>query len=256
MNTKRIRTHPTSRRTLAMVLAGVTMTGALGVAVAQSGAAAPGSGVTLTQATNDAALLAYNREEERMARDLYQALAEHYDGAAPFAMITRSEQMHWSAVGALLTTHGITDPSAGLAAGSYADPAIQALYDGWLQRGLTSLDAAYQVGVELEKRDIADLDSAIARTTLADARQVLTNLRTASERHLAAFQAAASGQTPLPGAGQGAGQGMGAGERAGMGRHEGGAGPMRQGWADAESSTTPGRGAGMTGVRPTDCPNT
>lgn len=250
MNANRIRTHTVPRRTLAMVLAGLTMTSTLGVAVAQTGAATPGSDVTLTQSTGDAALLAFNREEERMARDLYQALAEHYDGAAPFAMITRSEQMHWSAVGALLTTHGITDPSAGLAAGTYADPAIQALYDEWLQRGLTSLDAAYQVGVELEKRDIADLDTAITRTTLTDARQVLTNLRTASKRHLGAFQAAASGQDPL----QGMGQGTGAGGRTGMGRHEDGSGPMRQGWAEAGSSTTPGRRAGMTGVQPTGCP--
>lgn len=209
MNANRIRTHPASRRTLAVVLAGLTVTGTLGVVAAQPGAATPAPRTAVTQSTSDAALLAFNREEERMARDLYEALAEHYGGAAPFSMITRSEQVHWTAVGTLLATHDVTDPSAGLPAGTYADPAIQTLYDGWLERGLTSLDEAYQVGVELEKRDIADLDTAIARTTLADARQVLSRLRTASERHLAAFQAAASGQARVPGAAQRAAHGMG-----------------------------------------------
>lgn len=173
-----------------------------------------------------------------MARDLYQALAEHYDGAAPFAMITRSEQMHWEAVGALLTRHGVPDPSTGLAAGKYADPTIQTLYDGWLKRGLTSLDTAYQVGIELEKRDIADLSGAIAGTSLTDVRQVLTRLRTASERHLSAFEAAASGQA----IGQSGGRN--------------GVGPMHQGGARPLGAGTAVRGAGRMMGDGNTCPNT
>ncbi len=234
MNTNQIRAHVTTRRSVAAILAGLTLTGTLGVAMAQNGEAAPSAGSTVVaaQTTSDAATLAFNREEERMARDLYQALAEKYDGAAPFAMITRSEQTHWTRIGDLLTAHGIIDPSAGLAVGTYADPAIQSLYDGWLARGVTSLDEAYRVGIELEQRDIADLATAIGSTTLADARQVLTRLRVASERHLAAFEAAASGQT------------LGSG-RTGTTGSPGGMGPGagRQGRSDTPTTGSEGRGS-------------
>lgn len=234
MNTNRIRAHLTTRRSIAAVLAGLTLTGTMGIAMAQNGAAAPLTGTTVVaaQSTSDAATLAFNREEERMARDLYQALAEKYDGAAPFAMITQSEQAHWTRIGDLLIAHGISDPSAGLAAGTYADPAIQSLYDGWLARGLTSLDEAYQVGIELEQRDIADLTTAVGSTTLADARQVLTALRVASERHLAAFEAAASGQT------------LGAGGMDAKGPQDG----MRQGAGREGRSATPATGPAGAGM--------
>ncbi|MEO7752093.1 MAG: DUF2202 domain-containing protein [Terracoccus sp.] len=235
MNTNQIRAHVTTRRSIAAVLAGLTLTGTMGIAMAQNGAAAPLTGATVVaaQTTSDAATLAFNREEERMARDLYQSLADTYDGAAPFAMITQSEQTHWTRIGDLLTAHGITDPSAGLAAGTYADPAIQSLYDGWLARGLTSLDEAYQVGIELEQRDIADLTTAITSTTLADARRVLTALRAASEHHLAAFEAAASGQT------------LGAGRTGATGAQDG----MRQGAGRQGRSVTPATGSAGAGMQ-------
>ena len=60
-----------------------------------------------------AAALQYNREEERLARDVYAALADRYDGAAPFSMITRSEQTHYDAIGVLLDRYGIERPGCG-----------------------------------------------------------------------------------------------------------------------------------------------
>ena len=201
---------------------------AAGTAVAQAGTAAPPSPAA---ATSGAAALAFNREEERMARDLYAALAEYYDGALPFSRITMSEQRHFEAVGRLLETHAIADPASGRAPGSYADPVIQDLYDGWLAEGKTSLNAAYQVGIELEKRDIADLQSAIADSDLADVDAVLGSLLKGSTNHLRAFEnAAAGGSHSQPGQGgsgtggprMGGGQGRGGGPGAGQGQ---GAGP-------------------------------
>jgi hypothetical protein len=223
-------------------LAGLLAVG-LGAANAQAQYSATGTPTVATAA--DATLTAtlqFNREEERMARDLYAAVADLYDGARPFSMITRSEQRHFDAVGRLLTTYGIADPSTGRAAGSYADPTLQKLYDGWLADAKKSVDAAYQAGVELEQRDIADLEKSIATSTKTDVDAVLGNLLNASRRHLTAFQNAAGGDLTPNGYGPGQGQGPGAGNGAGngMGRHGGmgGNGRMGGGTGDCPYTTS------------------
>ena len=183
--------------------------------------AAGTSAVTLTAASDVSAQLQLTREEERMARDLYAALAKVHDGARPMSMITVAEDRHFDAVGVLLSRYGVTDPSTGRKAGSYAYPELQQLYDQWYAKGKTSLNAAYEVGVALEQWDIAGLQKEVAATTQTDLKRLYTNLLTASQHHLTAYQAAASGQLPDPaaGGGNGAGRGMGGGMGAGLGRH-------------------------------------
>ena len=157
---------------------------------------------TRSETPKAAAGLAFSREEERMARDLYAALAAKHGGARVLSVIARSEERHFAAVGALLKAYGIADPSAGRAAGSYAFPELQKLYDGWLAKGSTSLAAAYQVGIELEKRDISDLKANLADATQPGTVAVYGRLLTGSGRHLAAFERAASGSGAMsrPGA--------------------------------------------------------
>ncbi len=180
------------------------------------------SATTATAATPELAqLLQFSREEERMARDLYAALAAVHDGATPMSRITLSEDRHFDAVGTLLTTYRVADPSAGRAAGSYAFPELQALYDGWLAKGSASVNAAYQVGVELEKRDIADLEKSLLATTQADVKRVLGNLLNGSQQHLSAYQNASSGTTTGMGQGQGRRGGTGQSGRPGMGPRSG-----------------------------------
>ncbi len=161
--------------------------------------------------------LAFSREEERMAQDLYAALATTYDQARPMSMITRSETQHFDAIGALLSTYDIADPSAGRPPGSYAFPELQALYDEWLAKGRTGLNAAYEVGVALEQRDIADLKKAITATSEPDVVATYQRLLSASERHQAAFERALAGGMPT-GSGRGAMAGQGAGNGQGHGR--------------------------------------
>lgn len=200
-----------------------TTAAALGVAALLAGGAVASQALATTPAEADSdvtSTLTFAREEERMARDLYAALAATYDGARPFSMVTRSEQQHFDAVGTLLERYDVTDPAAGKAAGTYADPAIQKLYDDWLAEGRASLQAAYQVGVELEKRDIADLEESIAADLPTDVDAVFGRLLQASQRHLAAYERAVDGDL-----------GTGAGT---MGR-----------WSD--DGTAPGRGPGMGG---------
>ena len=166
------------------------------------------------------AVLVAMREEERMARDLYAGFLAAYPDSRPFSRIVLAEQRHFDAVGRLLTAYGITDPSTGRATGSYADPALQSAYDGWKSAGAASKTAAYQAAVELEKRDIADLEKAIATTTDTQVSRVLNRLLTASKRHLAVYTQAAAGNRQGKGLGQGgAGKHVGMGSNAGQGQN-------------------------------------
>jgi len=109
---------------------------------------------------------------------------------------------------------------------------VQKLYDQWKAQGLTSVQDAYAVGVDLEQTDIADLQGILARNTDADAQRVFTHLLAASGHHLDAFTNAVNGGTDAAfctgggagaqlgaregrGAGMGDGTGMGAGYRMG-----------------------------------------
>ena len=52
-------------------------------------------------------------EEEKLAHDVYVALAARYPDLMQFARIQRSETMHLTAVRTLLTRYGIADPTTG-----------------------------------------------------------------------------------------------------------------------------------------------
>jgi hypothetical protein len=131
--------------------------------------------------------LAAMAQEEKLAHDLYATFADKYD-AAIFDRIARSETQHQAAVRTLLDRYSLADPTAGKAVGQFSDPAVQATYDRLLAQGSTSLAAALQVGQQVETTDIADLRAALDGLTAADVTQVYTNLLSASQRHLAAFQ--------------------------------------------------------------------
>lgn len=200
--------------TISAVGLAVTLAGPATAAAPSDTSASPTVSATTTATLSpDAAKdLAFSREEERMARDLYAALAKAHSNATPMSRITTSEQQHFTAVGTMLQRYGTADPSTGRQAGSYADSQLQKLYDDWYARGKVSVQAAYEVGVELEKRDIADLKEMAAGDAPADVKAVYANLLRASERHLVAFENAVAGKTT--GAGMGRGQGMGQAQRA------------------------------------------
>ncbi|MEZ7236235.1 DUF2202 domain-containing protein [Rhodococcus sp. GXMU-t2271] len=160
------------------------------------------------------------REEERLARDLYQQFAQKW-GVQIFERISVSEQRHYDAVGGLLGRYGVSDPSAGLAVGAYADPQLQDAYDGWLARGSTSVEEAYAVGAELEAADVDGLSTAIEVSDEDAIDRVYGNLRTGSEHHLQAFRAAQAGEELPGGQGQGQGQKQNHGQGQGQGQGHG-----------------------------------
>jgi len=210
-----------------------------------SSTATPGTPVASLSAETIAGLT-FSREEERMARDLYAALAAVHDGARPMSMITTSEQRHFDEIGTLLTRYGIADPSAGREAGSYADAELQKLYDDWYARGIVSPQAAYQVGVELEQRDIADLEKLVAADAPADVKASYANLLKGSRNHLAAYERAVAGQVGGAGAQNGQGQGQNGQGQQGRGQKGQGQGQKGQG----QGQTGQGQGSSGQGMGP------
>lgn len=204
--------------------------------------AAPGPAAAVPSlSASEKADLAFTREEERMARDLYKVFADKYSAgqssAVVFSRIATSEQRHFDAVGTQLTRYSVADPAKDAKAGVFGNADLQKLYDGWLADGLKSVQDAYKAAIALEKRDIADLSTMLEGTKVADLDTLYGHLQQASKHHLSAFTAASQGKTPtgLGPMGNRNGNGMGPGNGPGMGPRNGagtgprnGTGPQRQ----------------------------
>ena len=139
---------------------------------------------TPLSATEKESLL-YMREEEKLARDVYNTFYDRY-GLRVFSNIAASEQAHMDAVLTLLNRYGLADPAAA-APGVFNNDDLQALYDDLIDQGSQSLTAALQAAVLIEETDIADLQDGLALTSHADLRAVYNNLLRASQNHLRAF---------------------------------------------------------------------
>jgi hypothetical protein len=128
--------------------------------------------------------LVFTREEEKLARDVYETL-EQYDSS--FANIGASEQTHMNAVAVLLTRYGVDDPVAGNAVGEFTNPTLQTLYETLAEQGSRSLQTALAVGVEIEELDIHDIEEASKNVTHADILESYDNLTRGSRNHLRTF---------------------------------------------------------------------
>ncbi len=135
--------------------------------------------------TAEQAGLLYMREEEKLARDVYNVFYTRY-GLRVFNNIAAGEQAHMDAMLTLLTRYDLSDPAAA-APGVFNNAELQALYDDLIDQGSQSLSEALRAGVLIEETDIADLQDSLAQTTHADIRTVYTNLLRGSGNHLRAF---------------------------------------------------------------------
>lgn len=138
----------------------------------------------LSQAEKDS--LAFMREEEKLARDVYIFFYEEYR-IPIFSNIARSEQRHTDAIKTLLDRYGLPDPAAGKKPGEFENDDLQSLYNELIARGTGSLAEALRVGVFIEETDIADLQDALLLVNHNDIKTVYLNLLSASTNHLKAF---------------------------------------------------------------------
>lgn len=128
------------------------------------------------------------REEEKLARDVYQTLYEKW-GLIIFKNISESEQRHMDAVKSLLNKYEMKDPVEKDERGAFTSSEMQSLYEQLVSQGMQSMEDALKVGATIEDLDIADLDELIASTDNEDLKAVYENLRRGSENHLRAFTA-------------------------------------------------------------------
>ena len=134
----------------------------------------------------DAAALAFMREEEKLARDVYLTLYDVW-GTTIFNNIASSEQMHMDAILMLMDHYNLEDPASSNEIGVFDNANLQALYDQLIAIGSQSLPDALAVGAAIEEIDILDLDEYIAATTNSAILQVYGSLLAGSENHLRAF---------------------------------------------------------------------
>lgn len=150
------------------------------VAITPATAATPKVSATLK------AQLIYLVQEEKLARDVYAALAVS-TGINKFANITKSEQSHMDQLKVILKTYGIKDPTLNLKVGVFVDKKLTALYKTLMTKGALSSADAIAVGVLIEQTDIKDINAMAKNVTQADIKLTLANLLKGSENHLAAF---------------------------------------------------------------------
>lgn len=150
---------------------------------------------SISLSNEEARDLLFMREEEKLARDVYLALADHWRSqTGAYALmrlldnISQSEQQHMERLKTLLIAAGLTDPvDAAETRGRFTDPALAQLYMGLVTRGMSSLSEAYKVGALIEEKDIVDLAAAIQKGQQATVDAVYGNLKCASGNHLRAF---------------------------------------------------------------------
>lgn len=132
--------------------------------------------------------LLHMREEEKLARDVYDSMYVQWD-VNPFGNIRQSERVHMDRMKTLLEQYSIADPVSRTndQPGQFVNKEMQSLYNQLVSSGSQSLADALKAGAKIEELDIADLDKRIAGTANKDILAAYSFLRMGSENHLRAF---------------------------------------------------------------------
>ena len=132
--------------------------------------------------------LAYMREEEKLAQDVYTAMDTRWgSNTRVFGNIAASESTHSEAVRQLLLRYNLSDPAATTAAGFFQNATLQGLYLQLVTTGNASLVDALKAGAAIEEIDIVDLNTAMQSVDNQDIRLVYGNLLKGSRNHLRSF---------------------------------------------------------------------
>ncbi len=135
---------------------------------------------------NEQNWLIHMREEEKLARDVYETLGKKWQMNI-FINIAKSEQTHTDSIKTLLERYNIQDPVKNDAIGEFNLAEIKQLYNDLIQKGNNSLVDALVVGATIEDLDIFDLDVAIKESSKTDINTVYANLQKGSRNHMRAF---------------------------------------------------------------------
>lgn len=135
---------------------------------------------------DELASLPFMREEEKLARDVYNFLYNKW-GSLIFKNIAASEQTHMDAVLHLLVKYNLPDPVGSNGPGVFTNPVFQTLYTQLTAMGSVSVLEAMKVGLTIEDLDIFDLQKALEKVDNQDIILVYSNLMKGSRNHLRSF---------------------------------------------------------------------
>lgn len=138
----------------------------------------------------EAQSLAFMREEEQLAHDVYARSALLWPIQTIFASIAESEATHTAAVKSLLDRYGQPDPLAGLPGGSFSTAEFQALHDELVAVSSWSLVDALRVGLQIEELDIRDIEAQKQDIDNDDILLVYDRLLRGSRNHMRAYMRA------------------------------------------------------------------
>ncbi len=134
----------------------------------------------------EVASLIYMRQEEKVIRDVYTVFSQTWN-IRIFNKLTSAEQKHMDAIKRLLTKYNVPDPVTSDEIGVFDDPQFQQLFDDYVAQGSVSIPEALLAGQTMEQEDITALENYLLIVDNADLINVYTNLKSASEKHLAAL---------------------------------------------------------------------
>jgi len=137
---------------------------------------------------NEKAGILQMREEEKMARDVYQTLNEKWD-QMPFVHISESEINHMAQMKMLIDKYQLKDPveKNGDKRGAFDNQVLKTLYEELTLSGKVGLESAFRAGAKVEEVDIRDLKEAMTKTSNEEIKQTYAYLIRVSENHLRAF---------------------------------------------------------------------
>ncbi|MBL0226761.1 MAG: DUF2202 domain-containing protein [Geobacteraceae bacterium] len=143
------------------------------------------STVTTALSGDEAEMLTFMREEEKLARDVYIALYQKW-GVVTFSNISKSEQTHMDTLKKKLDKYLLPDPAQPVL-GVFTNSDLQAKYDQLIATGSQSLIDGLSVGATIEEIDMIDIQHAIDVTTHLDMITSYQNLLEGSKNHLRAY---------------------------------------------------------------------
>ncbi len=130
-----------------------------------------------TLSVAEQASLAFMREEEKLAHDVYAQMDTRWAASTRvFGNIANSEATHTEAVRQLLLRYSLVDPAATLAAGLFQNSTLQALYTQLATAGAISLIEALKVGAAIEEIDMIDINTALLNIDNQDIRLIYDTL--------------------------------------------------------------------------------
>ncbi len=141
-----------------------------------------------TPDTTESQSLAFMREEEKLAHDVYANLNGLWGNQVKiFGNIATSEANHTEAVRQLLLRYNLPDPVNGSVAGSFVNTDLQNLFDTLTTNGQSDIAAALAVGMQVEELDIRDIAQAMQHIDNEDILFVYEELLKGSRNHLRSF---------------------------------------------------------------------